>query len=55
MIYKIFKLKRLLHHLINVAFYMIFFIIGFLLGGGNVAKINNLFTNIFNNFISFFN
>lgn len=35
----IFKIKYKLHHLINVAFYFVFFAIGFLLGGGSFEKI----------------
>lgn len=43
----IFKIKYKLHHLINVAFYLLFFIAGFLIGGGKIEKISDMF-NIFN-------
>lgn len=43
----VFKLKYKLHHLINIAFYLLFFIIGFILGGGGFEKI----PDIFNKFI----
>lgn len=43
----ILKLKYKLHKFINIAFYFLFFAIGFILGGGNIEKI----IYIFNNFI----
>ena len=44
----IFKLKYKLHRFINIAFYLIFFILGYLLGQGGVTfeKIINWFNNI---------
>lgn len=45
----IFRLKFKLHRLVNILFYLIFFGLGFLLGGGffDKEKISGLF-NIFN-------
>lgn len=42
----IFRLKGKLHRFINILFYLVFFILGFLLGGGKFEKINNLFSDI---------
>lgn len=43
----IFKLKFKLHRLVNVLFYLLFFALGFFLGGGgNLEKIINFFNNI---------
>ncbi len=44
----LFRLKGKLHYLLNCAFYLIFFIIGFLLGGGKIEKISDIFNNFFN-------
>lgn len=41
----LFRLKGKLHYLLNCAFYLIFFILGFLLGGGKIEKISNIFTD----------
>lgn len=38
----IFKVKRKLHFLINSLFYIIFFIAGFIVGGGKFEEINNI-------------
>lgn len=35
----IFRFKRKLHKLVNMFFYLLFFIVGFLLGGGSLEKI----------------
>ena len=43
----IFKAKRKIHYLINMAFYILFFIVGFLIGGGKIEKISDIFNNIF--------
>ena len=45
--HEIFKMKRKLHYFINMAFYLLFFIAGFLVGGGKFEKISNIFNNIF--------
>lgn len=42
----IFRLKYKLHHLINCLFYIFFFIVGFLVGGGSLEKIID-YINIF--------
>lgn len=47
MMKKIFKLKYLLHRFINIIFYLLFFIVGFMLGGGNFEKVSNIFNNFF--------
>lgn len=49
----VFRIKYKLHHLLNIAFYLIFFILGFLLGGGFFGKIENFekISDIFNMFI----
>lgn len=44
---QIFKVKRKLHYLINCLFYLLFFAVGFLLGGGKIEKISDIFSNIF--------
>lgn len=44
--YNIFNLKRKLHYLINMVFYLLFFILGFLIGGGKIEKISDFFNNI---------
>ncbi len=44
---EIFKAKRKIHYLINVAFYLLFFIAGFLIGGGKIEKISDIFSSIF--------
>ncbi len=46
---EIFKIKRKLIYLINAAFYILFFVIGFLLGGGNIEKISNIIHNFIGN------
>lgn len=38
-----FKAKYKLHRLINMAFYFIFFLVGFLLGGGRIEKVFDMF------------
>lgn len=45
----VFKLKFKLHRLVNILFYLIFFGLGFLLGGGLLdhEKITSLFNNFF--------
>ena len=43
----IFKFKRKLHYFINCLFYILFFSIGFLIGGGSLEKISS-YINIFN-------
>lgn len=42
----IFKLKYKLHHLINISFYLIFFIAGFIMGGGSIEKIFDIISNM---------
>lgn len=44
---QIFRLKGKLHKLINLAFYFVFFAIGFLMGGGKIEKISSIFSNLF--------
>lgn len=44
---EIFKIKRKLHYFINMAFYLLFFLAGFLIGGGKFEKISDFFNNIF--------
>lgn len=39
----VFRIKYKLHHLVNIAFYILFFIAGFLLGGGGFEKISDIF------------
>lgn len=41
-----FRLKYKLHKFINIAFYFMFFAIGFILGGGNLEKIIDMFKSI---------
>lgn len=43
----LFRLKGKMHYLINCGFYLVFFILGFLIGGGKIEKIPSFF-----NFIS---
>lgn len=43
----LFKLKFLLHRFINYLFYFLFFIVGFLVGGGSFEKISDIFNNFF--------
>ena len=45
--HQIFKLKRKIFYLINMAFYLIFFIMGYFVGGGNFEKIKDIIPNIF--------
>lgn len=44
----IFRLKYKLHHLINVLFYLAFFVVGYLLGGGVLSyeKISTFINNM---------
>lgn len=46
----LFKLKRKLHYLINCLFYLLFFVAGFLLGGGSLEQFEKIidYINIFN-------
>lgn len=46
----VFRIKYKLHHLVNIAFYLLFFIAGFLLGGGFFGKIEKI-SDVFNMFI----
>ena len=43
----IFSLKRKAHRFVNMAFYFIFFIIGFIVGGGNIEKISSIINYFF--------
>lgn len=43
---KILSLKYKMHKWVNLIFYFIIFAIGYLLGGGNIEKIINIFNNI---------
>lgn len=43
----LFRLKGKLHYLLNCLFYVLFFIVGFLLGGGHIEKITD-YINILN-------
>ena len=45
--HEMFKVKRKLHYLINLAFYLLFFIAGFLTGGGKIEKISDIISNFF--------
>ena len=40
------KIKYKLHHLVNIGFYFVIFALGFLLGGGNLEKVINMFKSI---------
>lgn len=42
---KILNIKYKMHRLINIAFYFVVFAIGFLIGGGHIEKISNVFNN----------
>lgn len=48
---KVFKIKYILHRLINILFYLIFFIggliIGLMLGGGNFEKVSFIISDFF--------
>ena len=44
---QVLKVKRKIHYLINMTFYLLFFIIGYLVGGGHIEKIFDLLNNIF--------
>lgn len=44
----IFKLKRQAHRLVNISFYFLFFMAGFVLGGGTIEKVYSIFSSIFN-------
>lgn len=41
----IFRLKFKLHRLLNVLFYLFFFALGFIVGGGNLSNIKNIVEN----------
>lgn len=44
---QIFKLKGKLHKLVNILFYLIFFILGYIIGGGvEIEKIIDSINNI---------
>ena len=43
----LFKLKRQAHRLVNALFYFIFFLVGFILGGGTIEKVVSIFNSIF--------
>ena len=45
---QVLRLKRKIYYFINAAFYIGFFVIGFLLGGGSFEKIKDFIPNIFN-------
>lgn len=45
---EILRTKYKIHRFINLAYYFIFFIVGFLIGGGKIEKISYFFNNIFN-------
>lgn len=40
---EIFRLKSKLHLFINYAFYFLFFLVGYLIGGGKLEKIMDIF------------
>lgn len=42
----LFRAKNKAHKLINTIFYFIIFMLGFILGGGNIEKIISLFNSI---------
>lgn len=42
-----FKIKYKMHKLVNNIFYFLVFIFGFILGGGNIEKIKEIFDSIF--------
>lgn len=42
-----FKLKYRMHKLVNNIFYFLVFALGFVLGGGNLEKIKEIFDNLF--------
>lgn len=42
----IFRLKYKMHRFINILFYFLFFAAGFLIGGGTLEKVINIFNNI---------
>lgn len=41
-----FQMKRQAHRIVNILFYFGAFAIGFILGGGTIEKISNIFNNI---------
>lgn len=43
----ILRTKSLLHRFINYLFYFIVFILGYILGGGNIEKISDFFSIIY--------
>ncbi len=44
----ILKIKYKLHHFVNILFYLIFFIIGYMLGAGLNEKIFSIINNFIN-------
>lgn len=42
-----FGLKRQAHRLVNVLFYFGAFALGFILGGGTIEKLSDIFRNLF--------
>lgn len=40
---QVLKIKYKIFHLINIFFYLIFFVIGFFVGGGKIEKISDIF------------
>lgn len=44
---QVLRAKRKIHYLINMAFYLLFFVAGFLIGGGKIEKISDIFNAIF--------
>jgi hypothetical protein len=45
---QVFRAKAKMHKFINMAFYFVFFFIGFLVGGGKIEKISSIFNYFFN-------
>lgn len=43
---KILKIKYKIYHIVNIAFYLLFFVIGFFVGGGKLEKISDIFSII---------
>lgn len=41
------RIKNKMHKIVNLIFYFIVFLLGFILGGGNNEKIKDIFINLF--------
>lgn len=44
---QLFRFKAKIYYFVSCAFYLLFFIVGFFVGGGSIEKMANIISNMF--------